>query len=251
MSPPTHPLERPVPSEFHARHTRWVLVQALIWTPLLACIGGLYLSGYAGPWVVRGSALVALVSYPPLWNLCGRGTRPADLGTLLRFSILVAGTVAAAELGLLPWIWFLLVAALLGDLLDGWLARRYGGSESGAILDMETDQFAVLLLSVLGVVVAQAGLWLLALPALKTVTVLLLRARGAPIGETAPVEGSNRRGRWIAAAVMVLLGVVLVPLSIGLLRPVAGLVAVALLTWSFSSDLAHLLPKAARARASS
>lgn len=248
--PAPTPTATPAPDERDARHRRWVLAQSRLWTGLLAVAALLVALDRFRPEFLQLAVLLAVASFAWLWRVCDSRARPADLATGARFLLLAACVALAAGRGLDLLLWSGIVLALLGDLLDGWLARRFGGSAGGAILDMECDQFAVLLLSLLGAAALGAGLWLLALPALKTVSVLLLEARGAPVGEAAPVEGSNWRGKCVCAAVMVLLAIAIAPFPLGAVRPAAGLLAVALLAWSFSSDLRHLLPAAARARAS-
>lgn len=64
-----------------------------------------------------------------------------------------------------PWRLAIVAAAAASDLLDGIVARRFGGSRAGALLDPVADK---LFMAVAFVTVARAGL----LPPLETVLVL-------------------------------------------------------------------------------
>lgn len=61
---------------------------------------------------------------------------PADLLTLSRIPLAVAFLLVSPPLQRLG----ILAAAALSDLLDGAIARRYGGSRFGAVLDPITDK---------------------------------------------------------------------------------------------------------------
>lgn len=67
------------------------------------------------------------------------GITPADGVTVLRGLLSIGGVLATlARFGtFLPWL-FLLISAL-GDFFDGKIARRFGTSPHGALLDMESD----------------------------------------------------------------------------------------------------------------
>jgi phosphatidylglycerophosphate synthase len=176
------------------------------------------------------------------------GRRAADGVTIARFvGLLVA--IWLAEGGS-PSAWLVAVAVVLLDLVDGAVARRFGGSPQGAVLDMETDQLTVLGLSML-VVLGGGGVHVLLLPALRYLFVLWMWWAVAPAHEPKPVDGDNRRGRFVCACVMVALLVALWPALPPLLGDAVTAVAALLLAWSFSGDARFLLAhrRAARSRA--
>ncbi|MGH7656796.1 MAG: CDP-alcohol phosphatidyltransferase family protein [Gemmatimonadales bacterium] len=77
---------------------------------------------------------------------------PADILSLLRFPLAIL-FVAIGDAG----IRFLVLAvAALSDLMDGWLARRFGSSRMGAILDPIADK--VFMACAFGVVAFAGGL---------------------------------------------------------------------------------------------
>ena len=220
----------------------WLRVQAVAWLPL--CI--------AMPWIVHEAwwgaswAAVMGVSYLALVKILRAGRAAADLVTIARFVLLLLLIVeGAATFGV--ELWAVAVTASLLDLVDGAVARRSGGSPEGAVLDMETDQFAVLAFASL-VVGHGGGVHVLVLPALRYGFVLARWCAGAPAHDPRPT-GDNRRGRFVCAAVMVALLVALVPGMPALLRDGATLVAVLLLVWSFSAHAKFLVARIRRARA--
>ena len=108
-------------------------------------------------------ALITLwcgLAFGRLVTLGGGLHGPADLVTTVRLAAAVAWlsftNPGAASAGLLA-----LILAL--DLVDGWLARRFGPTPEGAIYDMEADQLTVLVLAYHAV---SQGLpvWVLVLP---------------------------------------------------------------------------------------
>lgn len=223
----------------------WLRVQATLWLSLLAAIA--LHSGQELPlgWRDTGVALL-LASLLTLVAVLGAVRKPADFATILRGLGLVAAAwfgFAAREWG---W-WFAVLVVVVADLVDGWLARRYGGTAQGAVLDMETDQLTILALSAL-YVLAGGGAHTLVLPALRYIFVLAMWILGAPAHDPKPVNGDNRRGRLICAAVVVSLLLAhcpQMPLGVG---NSATAIAVALLCWSYSSDTKFLLQHARRPR---
>jgi phosphatidylglycerophosphate synthase len=219
----------------------WLRSQALGWLPVLVLCAWWRADVFTAPWpgvaaIVMAAAHVALVA------VLRAGRRAADMVTLLRFAgvaaLLAFGGAAAADAA---WsFWCAATVVVLLDLVDGAVARRFGGSEAGAVLDMETDQCTVLTLSLL--VVAHGGaVHVLLLPALRYLFVLAMWFAGAPAHEPKPKNGDNRRGRRVCAAVMVALLVALLPEMPPLARDLATAVAVLLLAWSFTDDARHLV----------
>jgi phosphatidylglycerophosphate synthase len=60
----------------------------------------------------------------------------ADLLTALRLPLAAAFPFVSSPVGRLA----IIAAAAVSDMLDGWLARRYGGSRLGAVLDPVVDK---------------------------------------------------------------------------------------------------------------
>ncbi len=215
----------------------WLRTQSVVW--LLVC-GWLLASAppygsASGPVLASGIAL----SFALLAGLLRAGRRIADAATiarLLALAALVAGVGPTSPLG---W-WSGAVAVVLADLLDGALARRFGGSEVGAVLDMEADQLVVFGLAAT-LVMRGGGAHVLALPALRWGFVLASWWFGIPAHEPKPVDGDNRRGRAVCAAVMIALLMALAPGVPRAAGDVVTAVAVLLLGWSFSGDARHLL----------
>lgn len=114
-----------------------------------------------------------------------RSLGPADLLTLLRVPL--AGAFVAAPDSV--WRVAILCAAALSDLIDGRIARRYGGSRFGAFLDPVADKLFVA--SAFGVV-----LWSGTLTLLEITGVLLrdIMATGAFV-----MVALRRRARSIPA----------------------------------------------------
>lgn len=218
----------------------WLRAQAFVW--LAGCI--------ALPWVVHeswwavGFAVVAGLSYFALVVILRAGRGLADVVTIARFGMLTMLVVETRTAFDVVW-WGVAVIAVLLDLVDGAIARRRGGSPEGAVLDMETDQFTVLVLASL-VVQHGGGVHVLVLPALRYAFVLAMWAVGAPAHDPKPVNGDNRRGKRICAAVMVALLVALWPGGNTTLRDVTTLIAVLLLAWSFTADARFLVARMRR-----
>ena len=231
---------------------RWCLVQAAVWLPLLCLLAwrlgvahglpniGPNNSPADGLWMWSPFVLL-LLSFITLWLHLGAGRHLADWVTLARFLGLVTFSFVVLMSGRVDWItWTVALFVVLADLLDGFVARKYGGSEAGAVLDMETDQFTTLVLSTTAYALTSAGVWTLALPAFKYVFVLAMTALGLKSTETKPCEGDNRRARLICAFVLSLLLASIFPPFPPIVRMLSSGLAVLLLVYSFSSDAAFL-----------
>lgn len=219
-----------------------------MWPPVLIALG---VTGagrdHAVTWPVTATAALALLSYLALWRVLRAGRFVADWVTLARFLVAAGCAVGAAWTGGVSWVlWTGLLVAVCGDLVDGYCARRYGGSDAGAALDMEADQFATLLLAVLGVRFAGLGGWLLLLPGLRSGYVLWMHGRGGPAHDPKPLDGDNRRARLICAVMLALQLAILLPCLPLVVRRAAAGVAVALLAYSFGSDVWQLRRRAGR-----
>ena len=199
--------------------------------------------GLAVPYPAAGG--VAFLGWAALgggWLYCiGGGPRtPADVLTLLRLLVLFAA-VALLVLFHAPLLALILfTVSLLLDLVDGWLARRHGDTEWGAVYDMEGDQAWVMGIAV-GIHVLHPGLaWVLIFPALKFLQVLFLKIAGLPAIDPKPVDGNNTRARTVFAIVAGGLLLSLWPDLPAGLRTVVLLACLLLLSGSFLSDQRHL-----------
>jgi phosphatidylglycerophosphate synthase len=221
---------------------RWLVAQAALWTPLLLLAAGGMVARKFESWWLWIVAASMLWSYLALWVLLRAGRTVADRVTGLRFlGLLVVLLVAARQEDVTWLLWGALLIVVLLDLLDGWCARRFGGSEEGAILDMETDQLTTLGLSLLAAGYGKVGAWLLLLPGFRYLYILALRARGRPAHDPKPREGDNTRGRLVCAFVMGSLLACLLPSAPAYSREAIGIIAVLVLAWSFASDARFLL----------
>ncbi|MBL8751959.1 MAG: CDP-alcohol phosphatidyltransferase family protein [Planctomycetes bacterium] len=210
----------------------WVRLQAAIWLPVLvlAALRPGQLPSEAR-WAIAGGMAA---SYGVLVVRMKAGRTVADLVTLARAVAILAVVAVAA----VPATWpafFVAVAAVAADLVDGAVARRWGGGPFGAELDMETDQFTVFGLAVL-VVAGGGGVHALVLPAMKYAFVLAAWWLAIPASDPKPVAGDNRRGRIVCASVVVALLAALCPECPAAMGNLAVAVAVGLLAWSFAGD---------------
>ncbi|MBL8751010.1 MAG: CDP-alcohol phosphatidyltransferase family protein [Planctomycetes bacterium] len=214
----------------------WLRVQAVLWGAW--CIAAAVDASFARPsWI----ALAMGASYASLVGILRAGRRVADIATIVRVVLLLAALAAGQAAPELRW-WAVLVVAVFLDLVDGALARRFGATAEGAILDMESDQFTVLALSM--VVVAQGGApHVLVLPGLRYAFVLAMWWLSIPAHDPKPVNGDNRRGRRVCATVMIALLAATFPGAPPVVRDGATLAASVLLAWSFSGDARHLLAR--------
>lgn len=164
---------------------------------------------------------------------------PANTVTLARVTLIggVAALVADLVAGQAPVVVLVALAsvALLLDGVDGQVARRTGtASRLGARFDMEADSVLVLVLSV--VAAMSLGWWVLAVGAFRYAFALLAWKR--------PWMRAPLPPRMSRKAVAATQGVVLVVASADIVpRPqmtvVVGVV-LALLVWSFGTDIAWL-----------
>jgi phosphatidylglycerophosphate synthase len=170
------------------------------------------------------------------------GFGAANSATLARLTItcLFAGYAAALLMGLVPTagqsslMFGLGVAALALDALDGWLARKTGtDSVFGARFDMEVDAALILVLSIVAWKTGKAGAWVLMSGAARY---LYVGAACILPSLRAPVPASQRR-RAIAAIQGTVLVVLMAPAIASPLSDVLAAVALALLLYSFGTDM--------------
>lgn len=195
-------------------------------------------------WRLASATLLFLSILSLAWVL-RVGRRLADVVTLLRGFALVPLLAVTCES---PWVvWGLAVCVSLLDLADGVLARRLGATAAGAVLDMECDQLTVAGFALL-VVAAGGGAHVLLLPLMRPGFVMVAWWQGLPATDPKPIEGDNRRGKLVCAAVMVALLLALLPGVSAWGRDTVTWLAVLLLLWSFSSDARYLLQRRRAAR---
>ena len=205
------------------------------------------------PYVSRAVPSVAaflLSSWLPLVVLLRAGATVADRVTLARFVLVLLAFAAVAAGGALGWLaWVLLAVAVTADAVDGWCARRWGGSAAGAVLDMETDQLTFFALAFLAWSHGGAPAAVLAVPALRYAKVVLYEAHGLPASDPRPRSGDNRTARRCCAFAFAALLTALVPGAPPALVTAATCAALAVLAFSYRTDLADLLAARAARRA--
>ncbi len=167
----------------------------------------------------------------------------ANAITLARLAVVCAFAAVGAEQNDLResslgnWTAFAAgLAVLIADGADGWLARRFGlASPFGARFDMETDAFFVMVLSVIAWQSGKAGAWVLLSGAARY---LYVGAGAILPALRRPLEQSFRRKTiaviQIGASVALLAPIVQPPLSAML-----AFAALALLLYSFGTDIVH------------
>jgi phosphatidylglycerophosphate synthase len=215
------------------------LVAAALALGLLASALGLSL---------RGTALAAL-AYVVLAMLVGRTFARAaphrgfgwpNRATLLRATIVCALVAACIDAPRALNVGILALAAVLLDLVDGWLARRVGpASAFGARFDMEVDAALVLVLGALLLANGVAGAWVLAIGAARYAFVAA--GRFMPV-LAAPLPPSARR-RISAAFVMVVLALALLPFYPSWFATGLAVAALIATLGSFAIDIRLLLAR--------
>jgi phosphatidylglycerophosphate synthase len=164
----------------------------------------------------------------------------ANTVTLMRVSLVagLAGFIGETPSDPIAWLaaGAVTIVALL-DGLDGWLARRHAEQSAfGARFDMETDAALILILSVLVWHHEKAGAWVLACGLMRygfVVAGWMLPWMAAPLRSTL-------RGKSVAIAQLVGLGLALLPVIRVPLSTTVAAITLALLVWSFAVDIAWL-----------
>jgi phosphatidylglycerophosphate synthase len=224
------------------RLRQWMTIQAAFWSPALLALPWMFSAyGWTG-WLLVAFVGAVAGSHAALWFVLGAGRRVADHVTLGRSVGLLTIAAVSCHRGVVDWIsWSLCLLFVCADLLDGYCARRFGGSAAGAVLDMESDQVATLLLAVLMHTVWDVGAWVLLLPGYRYAFVLLALAMRWPVHDPKPCAGDNRRAKYACAAMMGLSLVGIMPALPAAVRVGCAAAAVGLLTYSYGSDVVFLL----------
>lgn len=214
-------------------------LQALIWLPVFA------IAVFVDLRVLLFVPLLLTVGEASLWHVLGAGKTAADYVTGGRTIVALLATSFSFASGRLDLgLWSLLVLAAIADLVDGFVARRFGSSAGGAVLDMEADQASFVLYASLATYFGIAPMVMLVLPALRYGYVLLMSVRGLPIHDPKPLDGDNRRARLVCAIAVVLQLAILAPfMEPGARAPMAW-IALALLVPSYLSDVVALSRRA-------
>ncbi len=202
---------------------------------------------YLGQTIAVFSAIAVMVFLALPRHLPWRRFGAANRVTLLRaviaalFAGLVGQAAGAAEAG---WLLAALAALSLAlDGLDGWIARRSGmASRFGARFDMELDAFFILVLAALAFELGKAGAWVL-LSGLLRYGFVGAAALWPALRRALP---ASRRRRWVCVLQTGALAFCLAPSVEPPLSTFAAALALALLAWSFATDLAWLIRNRAR-----
>jgi phosphatidylglycerophosphate synthase len=164
----------------------------------------------------------------------------ANTVTLLRVSLVagVAGFIGETPSDLIAWMAAAAVTLVaLLDGIDGWLARRSREQSAfGARFDMETDAALILILSVLVWHHQKAGAWVLACGLMRYGFVVA----GWVLPWMAGPLRSTLRGKSVAIAQLVGLGLALLPVVPIPVSNIVAAITLALLVWSFAVDIAWL-----------
>lgn len=227
----------PPEQQWQSGYRRW-----LDWTTLAGL--GLLLLAVVAP---LNAVLMAIVFHGAaglsLWVLKSHSATPADRLTLVRGAGIMALYPAALAGG--HWLLLLSLASFLAalDLVDGWIARRTGGTGFGAVFDMEMDQLMVLALSLIAVQKTGMPAWLLLFPGLRYLHLATLRLGRLPRIDPKPKDGDNSRARFICAVVIVVLLSNFIPGGTDLPRLLLNAVALILLIWSFADDFVFIFSR--------
>ncbi len=214
-----------------------LLVTAATWSVLdlpatyLAAVGALY----------AATSVLILATLPA--ELPGPGLGPANRVTMIRTvaTLSLAGLVTYADgLGVDGRWWVVAIgtAIMLLDGVDGWVARRTRTSSNfGALFDMETDAFLMLVLSTLVWAEGRAGVWVLMIGAMRYLFVAAGFVLPALRGELFPSFRRKLVCVIQGIALLVALGPIIpAPAAVGV-----SALALAMLTWSFGVDTVWLL----------
>jgi phosphatidylglycerophosphate synthase len=220
------PLSTPAPAKAPSRLEIWSRVHAPIMIVACACAAVL-----GTPWAVGAagtlSFAVLLVQSRSAWATQARTIWPNAV-TLLRLAIVVTmGSFAHSAPGL---AWAAAVGAIFAlDYVDGWVARRTGGTTAfGAHFDMETDALVVLVVDLELWLRGQLGPWILTTGLLRyayVVCVALVPPRGGEMPRS--TLGRNAFGTLVTGLTVALAA----PGPVGTAGAVIGTAAV---TFSFA-----------------
>jgi phosphatidylglycerophosphate synthase len=219
------------------RYRKWLIAQSVLCLALLAV-----LAFYPGE-LETGHLFLAI----GLWLLTSHGVltyslsalqTAADVMTAFRCLLGVSGFLLAGyEREPSALVLTLVGLALVGDWIDGRLARAHGATEHGAIFDAETDQSIVMMLAVMVVNLTDMEIWILLFPAYRYVYILLLERFDIPTDNPKPKQGRNARARLVCAFTVIILFADLLPLVALEVKQTLSIIALLALTYSFADDI--------------
>jgi phosphatidylglycerophosphate synthase len=164
----------------------------------------------------------------------------ANQVTLFRLVLVaaVAAFVGEPRAVRIEWIVVALTTVVVAlDGLDGWLARRSRTTSTfGARFDMETDALLIMVLSLLVWQRGKAGAWVLGCGLMRYAFV----ACGSVLPWMAGPLRSTFRGKSVAIAQLVGLGVALSPLVPPPYSDAVAVITLVALAWSFAVDVVWL-----------
>jgi len=220
-------------------HQHWLLATSTTGIVLIGVAAQRPLSSLLAflPWAALVFAALAL-RHRSAW-------RAADWVTTLRVGLFLIAAAFSLDPEARILVTALFVLAAVGDLLDGYVARRYGSGPHGAVLDMEADQLFVFALALAALLKTDSSsdpaLWLLVFPGLKYAFTAAQLGLRLPAGNPQPDQRGNQRARWVYfTVVLLLLGATLPRTLPDWYLALLALAAVAL-TASFAGDLLHTL----------
>ncbi len=171
------------------------------------------------------------------WTPAG-GFGPANLVTAIRVFLVLAGMAAAQALAL-PVLLALLLAALLLDGVDGWLARRLRCcSRFGALFDVEADALFILVLGFLAWQQRGVVAWVLVPGLLRYAYVVVLAL-------VPPALRDERRSSFARVAFVLTASLLLLALALGgSAGAIPAVAATAVACLSFGRSFAEVYPQA-------
>jgi phosphatidylglycerophosphate synthase len=214
-----------------------LLIAAATWSVLhlpatyVVAVGALY----------AATAALILLTLPDVLPRPGLG--PANRVTFVRTigTLSLAGLIVYVEALGTGGRWWVVgsgTVIMVLDGLDGWIARRTGTSTPfGALLDMETDAFLMLVLSTLVWAEGRAGVWVLLIGAMRYLFVGASFVLPALRDELFP----SFRRKLVCVIQGIALLVALGPIIPAPVALTVSALALAMLTWSFAVDTVWLL----------
>ncbi len=189
--------------KFRLRYTQWKYLQSLLALIFIADLWAAPGNALSLRWWFLGLLYLHTALLLPI--IGASLLRPANLLTLARaFGTLPLFFLFEARETTSPVLLTAVILLLCTDLADGYVARRFGTSESGAKLDEETDAWFTLVLSVLLYRTAGYAPWILGFGAIRYLFVLLFAVTGKR--EQYPPRFSNFSRRVCAVSVSTLAG---------------------------------------------
>lgn len=164
--------------------------------------------------------------------------RRADTVTMVR-AILCAALFATHALDPRP-TWgrvALAVLIIVLDGVDGYIARRDGPTERGAVFDMESDAFFITTMCGVAHVFLGVSAMVLVVAAMRPIYVITLAILRLFARSPSPNHAGTLRGRLVHVALVVALIADLSPLLSTAAKDVVSVAAAALILYSYAADV--------------